>query len=457
LQQAERSVDHPGASVAEAGSTFYYGWVIVAVAFVVLGLITLIISSFPLFYVPVLENFNWSRGSTAIMMSIFLVLSGLAAPFAGGLIDRFGPRRVMPLGAFVTGCALLWLSRSSALWHFYVGFGIVAALGSSMLYVVPVTTIVSNWFARHRGTAIGIVTAAPGTSQLLLLPLLQYLINRIGWRNAYLLLGAVLVLIPTTLIRLFLYGRPSDRGLSVEDEMRSPKHKGDHATVAEDAAETRTKTELVVLDKEWAETEWTIWNSIRTIRFWALTLVMAMFTVGFFLISIQLVAYLQDKGYSSMVAASVIGLQGFVNIVGTLLGGFVGDRWGRERTLTLSVAIFIVCIVLLAIGGLTVSPAIVYAFAVVYGIGFGMAFPTLMASAADLFQGQHFGSILGIIALGGYLGAALGAWLSGFFFDLTRAYYLNFIVAALVMVISAVLIWKASPGQVRVVRIAHSK
>jgi len=134
-------------------------------------------------------------------------------------------------------------------------------------------------------------------------------------------------------------------------------------------------------------------------------------------------------------------------------GGVVGDHWGREKTLTLSIAIFIACIVLLNLAGWVINPIFLYAFAVVYGIGFGMSFPTLMASAADLFQGKHFGSILGVIALGGYFGAAFGAWLGGYFFDLTGDYRLNFIVAALVMVFAAALIWKARPGHVRVVRI----
>jgi len=438
---------------ARAARPFYYGWVIVAVSFLVLGLISLVISSFPLFYVPVLQNFNWSRGSTAIMMSIYLIVSGITAPFAGGLIDRFGPRRVMPLGAFATGCAMLWLSRSTALWHFYVAFGVIAALGSAMLYIVPVTAIVSNWFVRHRGTAIGIVTASPGTSQLLLLPPLQFLINRIGWRSSYLVLGAVILLIPTILIRLLLYGRPSDRGLSVEDEMGLRKRTRGDPTPVEEGQKPRRRTELVILDKVWAETDWTIGKAVRTFRFWALTLMMATFTIGFFLISVHLVAFLTDKGYSSLVAASVIGLQGFVNIVGTLIGGVVGDHWGREKTLTLSIAIFIACIVLLNLAGWVINPIFLYAFAVVYGIGFGMSFPTLMASAADLFQGKHFGSILGVIALGGYFGAAFGAWLGGYLFDLTGDYRLNFIVAALVMVFAAALIWKARPGHVRVVRI----
>jgi MFS family permease len=179
---------------------------------------------------------------------------------------------------------------------------------------------------------------------------------------------------------------------------------------------------------------------------------MAMFALGFFIISVHLVVYLSDKGYSPILAASIVGIQGFINIGGKFFGGFLCDRIGREKTLTLSIAVFVASILLLNIGGAIYSPFIIYAFAVFYGMGYGMALPALMASAADLFQGKHFGSILGVMILGGYFGGALGTWMGGRFFDLTQAYSVNFLVAALVMFISAALIWKARPGRVRLVR-----
>jgi MFS family permease len=133
------------------------------------------------------------------------------------------------------------------------------------------------------------------------------------------------------------------------------------------------------------------------------------------------------------------------------VGGLLCDRIGREKTLTLSIIIFISCIVLLNIGGVIFSPLAIYAFTVLYGMGYGMALPALMASAADLFQGKHFGSILGVMILGGFTGGAVGTWLGGYFFDLTNAYQVNFWVAGLVMLISGALIWKARPSRVRLV------
>src|SRR5215510_6895595 len=459
IGQSEQQVS---AEIAGASRSIYYGWFIVAVCFVVIAMVSPLISSFSIFYVAVLHDFNWSRGSTAIALSIHLVLGGLTSPFAGGLIDRFGPRRVMPMGALLTAVALLWLSQSTALWQFYVAFGVLAAIGSTMLHIVPLTTIVSNWFVRNRGTAIGIVTAGSGAGQLVLLPLLQYLINLVGWRESYVLLGAAILIIPTTLILLFLYSRPDDRGLSAEDEMRRGRERKEvDVVVEEDGKEIKhkkgvvRKSEVIILDKEWADTEWTVGKAIRSFRFRALTLVTAMFAAGFFLISVQLVAYLEDKGYSKILAASIVGLQGFINVAGKFFGGFLCDRIGREKTLTLSIAVFLICIVLLGIGGLTVNPFIIYVFAICYGMGYGMALPALMTSAADLFHGEHFGSILGVMILGGFLGGAIGTWLGGYFFDLTHGYRLNFLVAASVMFISASLIWKARPGRVRLVRSAQ--
>ncbi len=447
------------AMAARAMKLVYYGWVIVAVCFVVIAMVAPLQSSFSIFYVAVLNEFNWSRGSTAGILALHLVLNGLMGPFAGGFIDRYGPKLVMPIGAVLTAIALLWLSWSTKQWHFYLAFGVIAAVGSTMIHIVPLTTIVSHWFVRHRGTAIGIVTAGSGVGQLVLMPLLQYLIERIGWRNSYLVLGLAILIIPTVLIRLFLFSRPEDLGLSAEAEMTPRRARKQVEVVIESEGKvierkkgTLRRNEVIILDKEWAETDWTIGKAIRTYRFWAITLMMAMFAVGFYIISVHLVAYLRDKSYSPILAGSIVGLQGLFNFIGKAFGGILCDRIGREKTLTLSIIVFIACVAMLNLGGLIISPAIIYAFCVFYGMGYGMAVPALIASSGDLFGGKHYGSILGLILLGGFIGGAIGTWLGGKLFDLTGAYAINFIVAAVTMVISMALIWSARPSRVRLIR-----
>jgi MFS family permease len=420
-------------------------------------LIAPMLASFSIFYVAIIEDMKWSRADTALALSFYFIVSGLASPVAGDLVDRYGPRVVMPLGALITAGAFLWISQMSAPWHFYGAFGIVGALGATMLNIVPLTTVVSNWFVRNRGLAIGLVTGGQGLGQVGI-PAIQYLIDNIGWRNAYMVLGAIILVVPSTFILLFLYRRPADRGLSIDDEARPLRFGKARSQTSEKQSRTakrnRTsrKSEVVVADKEWAERKWTISKAARTARFWTLIAAMILYSVGFIVINVQIVAYFTDEGYSPALAASAVGFEGFINIIGRFVGGGLSDRIGREKALTLGIAAVLVSILFLTLAGWINNPLFPYAFAAFYGLGNGVALPAFMAATADLFQGTHFGSILGITTLGGYLGGALGAWLSGYLVDVSQAYRLNFLVAAVGMSLTAVLIWKVRPGRVRFIR-----
>lgn len=461
MYQLKESQEQAGDQKPQPQERIYYGWVIVTVCFLVMTLIGPMLASFSIFYVAILEDMKWSRADTALALSFYFIVSGLASPIAGDLVDRFGPRIVMPLGAVATAGAFLWTSQVSTPWQFYAAFGIVGAIGATMLNLVPLTTVVSNWFVQNRGLAIGLVTGGQGLGQVGI-PAIQYLIDNIGWRNAYIVLGAIILVVPSTLIVLFLHRRPADRGQSIDDEARPLRlfsRRGQSLEVKSETAKknrTARESEIVILDKDWAGTEWTIARAARTARFWTLIAAMILYSVAFIVLNVQIVAYFKDEGYSPTLAASAVGFEGFINIIGRFVGGGLSDRIGREKALTLGIASILVCIVMLVLAGLVTNPIFPYAFAVFFGLGNGFALPAFMAATADLFQGRHFGAILGITTLGGYLGGALGSWLSGYLFDVTHAYRLNFVVAAVAMFIAGVLIWKVRPGRVRFIRIVEA-
>jgi len=460
MELLNQDTEQVGDQVEQGSSRFYYGWVIVFVCLVVMTLAAPLLASFSIFYVALLKGLNWSRGSAALGLAIFLVVNGLAGPLAGALIDRFNPRWVMASGTLITAGALVWLSRMTTQWEFYVAYGVLASAGSSLIHIVPFAAIVSNWFMRYRGLALGAVTAGMGLGQVSI-PLIQFMIDHIGWRRTYLVIGAAFFVIPTALILLFLHSRPENRGLSLADERlpwRKPQRtkvltQGDGQAIGVHSSKER-ESGYVVVNQQWAETDWTVARAIRTVPFWMLALLITLFGAGYMLINTQIVAYLTDKRYSSILAASAVGLQGFIYIFGRFLGGALSDRIGREKALTLSAAIFILFLTLLYVSGMVVSPLLVYMSVILYGIGGGMPLPVLMAAVGDIFQGKHLGKIIGIIMLGGFLGGALGAWLGGFIFDRTHSYSSHFVLSALVTLISAALIWKARPSGVRVVRTA---
>lgn len=441
-------------SVKRAEGRIYHGWRVVLVCLLVMTLAAPLLASFSIFYVAIMKDLGWSREETAIAVAIFLVVNGLAGPAAGGLIDRYKARWVMPIGTFITAIALVWMSRMTTTWEFYLAYGVLASVGSSLIHLVTFSTIVSNWFVRHRGLAIGAVTAGQGLGQAVI-PLIQYLIDNAGWRVAYLAVGLAIFVIPTTLILLFLHGRPEEAGASLADE-RLPweKRVRESATPVEEQSGRKPNPGYVIVDRAWAATDWTVARAMQTSRFWLLTLLITLFGAGYMMVNVQLVAYLEDKGYSSMLAASAVAWQGVIYIFGRFLGGALSDRYGREMAVTWSAAIFLLFLGLLYVAGLTASPLLVYASATLYGIGGAMPLPALMAATGDIFQGKHLGAIIGVLMLGGFVGGGLGAWLGGRLFDAMHSYNPHFVLTVLATIASAALIWRAKPSGVRAVRSA---
>src|SRR5262245_59267667 len=165
-------------------------WMLVGSVWVILAIASGLYFSFPVFFVALFEEFGWSRGATALAFSISSVTQGVLSPVVGALVDRFGPRRVMLLGAFVLGAACLLGSRVHSLWSLYLITGVLAAVGACALSWVPSGALIARWFHERRGSMMGIAFSGMGAGVLVMGPLTQWLIGTYGWRAAYLVLGA---------------------------------------------------------------------------------------------------------------------------------------------------------------------------------------------------------------------------------------------------------------------------
>ena len=419
----------------------YYGWVIVIVSFITMSLVSPIGTMFQLFYHALEDEFHWSHASISGIYGLHQFLNGAISPLVGYLLDRFGPRTVMPFGALILGLGLALSGQTTTLWQLYVSFGVVAAFGVAMLQSVPNTAIISNWFIRNRATAIGIVISGSGFGQLWLTPTTQWLILHLGWRETYLVLAPVLFVVPAALILLFQYHKPSEKGLAPYGETEAEKKKA--------------KREVVVIDHEWANTVWTPRNAAGTYRFWAVALMTFCFSVGYFLISSQLFVFTQEHPEfqaQSIIVAFILGAEGLHKGSAKFFGGMISDRFGREKTMTMSVTMLILGVTILSFVQSHPSALLLYASILLYGMGYGFSLPSMMASYADLFQGPRFGAILGTLTLGGLFGAALGTSLGGQLRDATGSYALNFPISAIAFAVSAALIWTARPSAIRIVR-----
>ncbi len=419
----------------------YYGWVVVAVSFVTMSLVSPIGTTFQLFYQALKEQFHWSHASLSGVYGLHQFLNGAISPLVGWLLDRYGARRVMPTGALLLGIGLALSSQVTALWQLYITFGLVAAFGVAMLQSVPNTAVISNWFSRNRGTAVGLALAGSGLGQLWLTPLTQWLIVNFGWRAAFLFTAPLIFIVPATLILLFLYHKPSDKGLLPDGES--------------EAARKKATRQVIVLNKEWAETVWTPARAACTYRFWALALMTFVFSFAFFLVSAQLFVLTQELEAfqaQSMIVALIIGAQGIHKGAAKFFGGVMSDRMGREKTFTISVSLIIAGLLLLNLVQIFPSAWLLYAAVLTYGMGYGCCLTTMMAAYADLFQGPSLGAILGYLTLGGLFGAACGTVMGGYLRDLTGNYQTNLLISAVAFALSVILIWSAKPSGIRIVR-----
>lgn len=426
---------------------FYYGWVIVGVTFTVTIVAYGVWWSFPVFYVAILNEFGWSRAETASIFTVGSIVYGIGSLIAGILVDRFGPRKLLPVAGLILAIGCVVSSMSNQIWHFFIAYGVFLGFGTIAAGYVPCAVTVSNWFVERRATALGIALVGDGLAPLLAV-LTQHLISTFGWQVSYLILAGVTLITIVPLAGIFMRTRPQDLGLEPDGRQRP--------VVSEQWEKTnRVVQRLEVANREWAETEWTLLRGFKTYRFWLLFGIMLTLGLGMGIIWTHQVVFAIDMGYSETVAAFIFGLSGIMAAVARF-GGFLADRLGRETTFTIATISAILGMLALLTVTNNTQIWLLYCYAVTFGLGLGLISPAYSSAAADLFGGRGFGSILGFVNIGWGVGSGVGAWLGGIIFDQTNSYSLAIIIGIVLFAFMGLFMWLAAPRRVRrVVRVTQ--
>ena len=422
-----------------ANLPFYYGWVIVGTALVTMLVAYGIWWSFSMFYVQILKEFGWSRGSTATIFTVGSVVYGIGSLVAGALVDRFGPRKLLPFACLLIAAGCLINFLAGQLWHFYVAYGLFIGLGVICAGFVPMTVVLSNWFVKRRGAALGVALIGNIQPPLLAVPI-QFLIAAFGWRLSYAILGAVALLIIAPLTALLMRTRPRDVGLEPDGFPADEDSKGGRPRTSRYAVK--------IVNRQWAETDWTLKRATRTRQFWILCAMMAAMGTGAGMIMHHLVPMAMDAGHTVALAAFIFSLAGLCSIGGRL-GGFLSDRWGREAVFTILASFFILSALALLVMIRTGQTWPLYLYALAYGVGAGLSSPAFGAGTADLFVGRSFGAILGFINISYGIGQGVGAWAGGAIFDKTGGYSPAMLAAIPLFAAMCLLFWLAGPRKIR--------
>jgi len=398
-----------------------------------------------------LKEFDWSRTVFSLAPAMFGLVLSCNAFVVGYLSDRIDIKRLIPFGAAFAAVGLILCFFIRDLWQMIVFFGILCAIGGGAISLLPNTIIISNWFVRMRGTAIGIIASGSGAGTLAFIPLLQLVINAWGWRTGYLAMALVIgpVLIP--LIILFQKSHPADMGLKALEEQpvtsqahHYPLSDNLPATIAAPVTESSVQP-----DRGRLPSREIFFSLLRNRRFWFCVFQFILGPLSTMPIITHQAALLQGKGLSGMGSAVVVGLYGFSVFCGMIAGGALSDRIGREWSYTAGTLSILVGTLFLLFVPSGTGLALPLCYAVFFGLGFGTRPSMDSATAADIFKGRYFGLIYGVLQLALGIGLFCGPILGGFIYDRSGSYTAAIVFCMIAVVVATVCIWAAAPRRGR--------
>ena len=413
---------------------FYFGWLIVAVAFVTMAIGVTARTAFSLLLPPLIDEFGWDRGLAAGAFSFGFLVSALLSPIAGRVMDARGPRIVILTGALLLAAGLLLAPITERPWHLYATLGVLVGGGANLMTYTTHSQFLPNWFLRRRGLAISIAFSGVGVGAITLLPWLQSIIETKGWRASCWTMGLLTIFVVAPL-NLLVRKKPEDVGLLPDGASSMRAMAGARGGDVADAA--------------WASIEWTLARAISTSRFWWIVIGYFCALIAWYAVQVHQTKYLIEIGFKPLTAAWALGFVSAVAIPGQIVLGALSDRIGREWVWAAGCAGFAICYAALIELEQFPSNALLYLMVVAQGF-LGYALTSVMGPiVAEIFDGPHYGSIFGTITVALIGGGAAGPWMAGVIHDITGGYRLAFVVAIACCIVSAVAIWRAAPRKVR--------
>jgi MFS family permease len=423
----------------QARQTLPYGWVIFGLSFTNLVTEGGLKNTVPVVYMALRNSFHWSATVTSGVFSLAGLVGALGAPLLGRLLDRWGPRVLFPLGGLLIGLGWCTSSFVTDLWPLLLCYSVVATMGENSISSFTTTANLMPWFPRTRGRMLGLADAGNPLGAVLFLPLAQWLISTLGWRETFRILGVVFFVLVVPANALLQRRPPWQQGgadhrgaaghptppppTTVSVETTPQAHPSGMATTG--VAPTRVR-------QLW------YWPPV-----WFLVLARLFATLGTHLTSVHLVAFFVTAGYDPMLAATAIAGVGCVSVVGRPLSGVLSDVLGREVVYTVGLGMHISAIVLMLTLGNGQSMWPIVLFVGLSGLSDGIGGLAVGAKAGDLFPATSLGLVMGLVQMGRGLGIMAGPLLGGLLFDLQGNYLLAFIIAVALVTVAIGCMWGA--------------
>jgi MFS family permease len=396
-----------------------YGIIIIAAALMIQFIGWGTFNTFGLFVNQFQQDFGWSRALISGAASVTLLVHGAFSILMGNISDRYGPRLVMTACSIILALGTFLTSKVTAQWQLYLFWGVIVGIGASALDVVVLSTI-ARWFQKKRSIINGIVKTGAGLGQLTFPFITSAIILSGGWRNAYIALAVIcLVLILT-----------ASQFLKRDPQKGHQNHDHNSTSVNQVAAEEGV----------------TFKRALHLRQFWTVIAAYAVALFCTYTIQVHIAPHAIALSNSITQAAGMLSIIGAFSLVGRFVTGAIGDKIGNVKTMMGCCALLGITLFCL---GFIRETWMFYLVLPVYGFGHGGIYSLISPTVAGLFGTGSHGAIYGVIIFGGTIGGALGPLLAGAIFDKTGNYSVVFFILSAVVVCGLALLATLKPVAAR--------
>jgi len=408
-------------SAALARRNIHYGWAMVAVTFLAALISAGTVGAPGVFIVPLQREFGWTTAEISSALSIRFILFGLMAPFAAALLNRYGLRNMTLAAQLIVVSALVASLAMTKVWQLMLLWGVVIGIGTGMTALVLGATIATRWFVARRGLVVGIMTASVATGQLVFLPLLASLTERLGWRTALALVCCVLG-VSAFAVLMLMCDRPSDVGLRPFGDKGTeplPAPPANAAPIVHAALGT-------LRDVSTSPVFWALFATF---------FICGASTNG--LVQVHLIPMCLDFGIPQVQAASLLAAMGVFDFFGTIVSGWLSDRYDNRWLLFWYYGLRGLSLVFLPFSDFSFYGLSL--FAMFYGLDWIATVPPTVRLTAQRFGAERANLVFGWIFAGHQLGAGTAAFGAGLSRTVLASYLPAFFIAGALCVVAALL------------------
>ncbi len=384
----------------EKQEKIFYGWWIVFVAFLSIGITYGTKGIFSVIQLPMLNDLNWTRSEISGALSANMLIYAIIAPFVGKYMDKVGIKTVLVLGSLLTGAAFMLCSMVTQVWQFILFFGVVLGIANTGMGMVPGPTAVNRFFVKKRGRALSIALVASPGGAVVFSMLAKHILPDMGWRTLFVVMAFSSWLLVTIPSFFLMKSSPEEIGLHPDGEEAGPLSISTNASTAVSAAEQ--------------DESWTLSELMVNLKSWSVFLPYFILGGAGWTVQAHMVPHLVQMGIPKADAIDGFTAFMFLGVISMLFFPSISDYMKRKNALAIAFIIQTVGVYLLSVAHTAVF---MWAFVVVMGISYMGSYGIISALAADIFGRKNLGTVAGTMAMIASFGAAFGIYAGGWIFD----------------------------------------